>query len=106
MAPHGRTIEISWYFRVPLIVIWKDGNHRNIRCTGLIYLATQVFGIRSVSNKAFSVQYHPEAAPGPHDSHYLFNEFAHLMSHNQFSDQTGSNSDSNEDLKKKEVNVV
>ena len=65
-----------------------------------------IAGIRSVSNKAFSVQYHPEAALGPHDSHYLFNEFAHLMSHNQFSDQTGSTSDSNEDLKKKEVNVV
>ena len=28
---------------------------------------------------AFSVQYHPEAAPGPHDSRYLFEEFAELM---------------------------
>jgi len=28
---------------------------------------------------AFSVQYHPEAAPGPHDSHYLFRRFADLM---------------------------
>jgi carbamoyl-phosphate synthase small subunit len=28
---------------------------------------------------AFSVQYHPEAAPGPHDSRYLFTEFAELM---------------------------
>jgi carbamoyl-phosphate synthase small subunit len=27
----------------------------------------------------FSVQYHPEAAPGPHDSRYLFDEFAALM---------------------------
>jgi carbamoyl-phosphate synthase small subunit len=25
------------------------------------------------------VQYHPEAGPGPHDSRYLFNEFAQLM---------------------------
>jgi carbamoyl-phosphate synthase small subunit len=29
---------------------------------------------------AFSVQYHPEAGPGPHDSEYLFEEFAQLMS--------------------------
>ncbi len=28
---------------------------------------------------AFSVQYHPEASPGPHDSHYLFHEFRSLM---------------------------
>ena len=28
----------------------------------------------------FCVQYHPEAAPGPHDSHYLFNDFAEAMS--------------------------
>jgi carbamoyl-phosphate synthase small subunit len=25
------------------------------------------------------VQYHPEAAPGPHDSHYLFDDFTRLM---------------------------
>jgi carbamoyl-phosphate synthase small subunit len=29
------------------------------------------------------VQYHPEAAPGPHDSHYLFHDFAKLMKGNQ-----------------------
>jgi carbamoyl-phosphate synthase small subunit len=29
--------------------------------------------------RAFSVQYHPEAGPGPHDSHYLFGQFAELM---------------------------
>jgi carbamoyl-phosphate synthase small subunit len=27
----------------------------------------------------FSVQYHPEASPGPHDAHYLFRRFADLM---------------------------
>lgn len=32
-------------------------------------------GIRFKSGPAFSVQYHPEASPGPHDSHYLFEEF-------------------------------
>jgi carbamoyl-phosphate synthase small subunit len=28
---------------------------------------------------AFSVQYHPEAAPGPHDARYLFDAFIRLM---------------------------
>jgi carbamoyl-phosphate synthase small subunit len=32
-------------------------------------------GIRIKGKKAFSVQYHPEASPGPHDSIYLFNDF-------------------------------
>ena len=34
-----------------------------------------VEGLRAPSRKAFSVQYHPEAAPGPHDANYLFDEF-------------------------------
>jgi carbamoyl-phosphate synthase small subunit len=38
-----------------------------------------VEGLRCVDVPAFSVQYHPEAAPGPHDSRYLFDEFRTLM---------------------------
>ena len=34
-----------------------------------------VEGVRFTQFKGFSVQYHPEASPGPHDSHYLFDEF-------------------------------
>ena len=36
-------------------------------------------GMRLKQHRAFSVQYHPEAGPGPHDSRYLFAEFAELM---------------------------
>ena len=36
-------------------------------------------GIRSRDTPAFSVQYHPEAGPGPHDARYLFDEFRALM---------------------------
>ncbi len=36
-------------------------------------------GIRAASVRAFSVQYHPEAGPGPHDAAYLFDEFAALI---------------------------
>lgn len=36
-------------------------------------------GMRVRDARAFSVQYHPEAGPGPHDSRYLFAEFADLM---------------------------
>lgn len=36
-------------------------------------------GVRSTQIPAFSVQYHPEASPGPHDSRYLFKSFTDLM---------------------------
>jgi carbamoyl-phosphate synthase small subunit len=36
-------------------------------------------GFRSRKDPLFCVQYHPEAAPGPHDSRYLFDEFIDLM---------------------------
>jgi carbamoyl-phosphate synthase small subunit len=42
----------------------NDGTLEGLRCTGL---------------SAFSVQYHPEAAPGPHDARHLFDRFRELM---------------------------
>jgi len=38
-----------------------------------------IMGIRLRSKKAFSVQYHPEASPGPHDSRYLFDQFVTMV---------------------------
>jgi len=38
-----------------------------------------VEGLRSKSMPIFSVQYHPEAAPGPHDAEYFFDQFANLI---------------------------
>jgi carbamoyl-phosphate synthase small subunit len=36
-------------------------------------------GLRVTGRPVFSVQYHPEASPGPHDSHYLFERFIAAM---------------------------
>jgi carbamoyl-phosphate synthase small subunit len=38
-----------------------------------------VEGLRLLDMPAYCVQYHPEAGPGPHDSHYLFQQFAEVM---------------------------
>ena len=42
-----------------------------------------VEGVKLVDGKAFSVQYHPEAAGGPHDAEYLFDQFVDLMAGEQ-----------------------
>jgi carbamoyl-phosphate synthase small subunit len=38
-----------------------------------------IMGIKVKGKNAFSVQYHPEASPGPHDSRYLFDQFLEMI---------------------------
>lgn len=42
-----------------------------------------IMGIRLRNKRAFSVQYHPEASPGPHDSRYLFDQFVAMIKEGQ-----------------------
>ena len=51
----------------------------NVQVTHLHLNDKTIMGIRLKNKKAFSVQYHPEASPGPHDSRYLFDEFVSMM---------------------------
>jgi carbamoyl-phosphate synthase small subunit len=50
-------------------------NHPDLEITHLHINDQTVAGMRMKSKNCFSVQYHPEASPGPHDSSYLFDQF-------------------------------
>lgn len=54
----------------------------NIEVTHLNLNDNSIEGIRLKDKPAFSVQYHPESTPGPHDSRYLFDDFISLIKNN------------------------
>ncbi|WP_430615219.1 glutamine-hydrolyzing carbamoyl-phosphate synthase small subunit [Flavobacterium sp. JP2137] len=57
--------------------------HPTVQITHLHLNDQTVAGIRIKDKAVFSVQYHPEASPGPHDSHYLFDQFVANMKDNK-----------------------
>ena len=51
----------------------------DLTVTHINLLDQTVEGVRCEADKVFSVQYHPESAPGPQDSAYLFDRFIQMM---------------------------
>lgn len=56
--------------------------HPELEITHLHLNDATVAGMRMINKNCFSVQYHPEASPGPHDSSYLFDQFIENMKAN------------------------
>lgn len=57
-------------------------NHPTLEISHLHLNDQTVAGVRMKNKAVFSVQYHPESSPGPHDSRYLFDDFVANMSQN------------------------
>lgn len=68
---HGYCVDIDSLAHVP------------VRLTHLNLNDNTLEGMEHLEIPAFSVQYHPEASPGPHDASYLFERFIDLMKRNQ-----------------------
>jgi carbamoyl-phosphate synthase small subunit len=60
-------------------VVMDDGLPKGVEKTHVSLFDGSVEGLRVRGKPIFSVQYHPEASPGPQDSHYLFTRFIELM---------------------------
>lgn len=60
-------------------VVDDDGLPDDLEVTHRSLFDQTIAGIACKNGNAFAVQYHPESSPGPHDSHYLFTQFAAML---------------------------
>jgi carbamoyl-phosphate synthase small subunit len=57
----------------------ETSKNKNLKITHVNLNDKTIEGFEVLNKKAFSVQYHPEASPGPHDSRYLFDNFIEMV---------------------------
>ncbi len=63
-------------------VVLEENFPSNLQITHKSLFDKTIDGMKANDQPLFSVQYHPESSPGPHDSRYLFDEFINLMEKN------------------------
>jgi carbamoyl-phosphate synthase small subunit len=74
---HGFAVDVP--VGEPVVAPYDDGRYGRVRVTHIDLNDQVVEGLECLDRPAFSVQYHPEAAAGPHDAGYLFDRFMDLI---------------------------
>jgi len=64
--------------------VGADSFSENMEVTHLSLNDQTIEGLKCTNVQAFSVQYHPESSPGPHDSRYLFQNFIDMMTEKEY----------------------
>lgn len=77
---HGFAVDMDSLGEPDGEMTWRTADHGRVEVSHVNMNDDTVAGIACLDIPAFAVQYHPEAAPGPHDARYLFDQFADLMS--------------------------
>ena len=76
----GKIAQIGRGLRAPDGFVVIDGSlPAGVEKTHVSLFDGTLEGLAVTGKPAFSVQYHPEASPGPHDSHYLFERFVRMI---------------------------
>lgn len=79
VAEHPADGDLRFWVERGIAPVVDNGRFGRIRLTHVNLNDGTAEGIQLLDQPAFSVQYHPEAAPGPTDAHYLFTAFTRLM---------------------------
>jgi carbamoyl-phosphate synthase small subunit len=80
LVPSGRDAnDLAYWSKECISPVVESKDYGEVRLTHVDLNDRTVEGIDLPEQRAFSVQYHPEASPGPHDAHYLFEKFVSLM---------------------------
>lgn len=79
ITSHNHGYAVSAPIGAPSVSPFDDGRYGQVRVSHVGLNDNVVEGLECQDIPAFSVQYHPEAAAGPHDASYLFDRFLSLM---------------------------
>lgn len=79
ITAHNHGFAVDAPLDVETVAPFDDGRYGRVRVSHVDLNDDVVEGLEAIDLPAFSVQYHPEAAAGPHDAAYLFDRFLDLM---------------------------
>ncbi len=79
ITAHNHGFAVDAPLNEPSLAPFENGRYGHVEVSHIGLNDDVVEGLRCLDIPAFSVQYHPEAAAGPHDASYLFDRFVDLM---------------------------